>query len=250
MTSFDFSRYGLCICVAAAMLGGCGGSQAPIGSWSALHATSQSQTFSFTGSEQTFNVPTNVTQITVTASGASGGYASCGKCPAPGNGDLITATIPVTPNETLDVFVGGNGFNENGYNGGGAVTGSYGYYNLDGGGASDVRQRGDSLKDRVVVAGGGGSTGQVGPLYAGGKGGSGGRGGTPSRGGAGGDDGTGGGCGGGPGCTGQRGKRGVAAQAVAKGLARQAAAVAATTVVAAGARAAHIATAVIAREAT
>ena len=76
-------------------------------------------------------------------------------------GGLVKATIPVTPGETLAVFVGGAGIPEgNGYNGGGA-NGNSGTCSGSGcggggGGASDVRQSGDSLKSRVVVAGGGG----------------------------------------------------------------------------------------------
>jgi hypothetical protein len=100
-------RYVLGIAAAAAILTGCGGSQSPINAPGTLpasrngHSTKQSQTFGYTGAEQTFNVPTGVTEVTVTASGASG-YPEA-------FGGLVRATIPVTPRESLAVFVGGEG---------------------------------------------------------------------------------------------------------------------------------------------
>ncbi|MGA7094591.1 MAG: hypothetical protein WBX23_11205, partial [Candidatus Cybelea sp.] len=80
--------------------------------------------FSYTGAQQNFVVPKRVTQISVKASGA-GGEGGEG-----GEGGLVKATIPVTPGESLAIFVGAGG----GYGGfnGGAIHG--------GGGASDVRQ--------------------------------------------------------------------------------------------------------------
>ena len=160
MNRLCFSRYAFS-CVIATMLTGCGGSQQPIGAPGALgaHGKKQSQTFSFTGSEQTFTVPKGVTDVTVTASGASGSLAF-GSGPS-ALGGLVKATIPVTPGENLAVFVGGAGIPEgDGYNGG-AASGSSGSCSGSGcggggGGGSDVRQSGDSLKSRVVVAGGGG----------------------------------------------------------------------------------------------
>jgi hypothetical protein len=120
------------------------------------------QVFSFTGSLQTFEVPDGVTSITMTASGAKGGGTSGG------NGAVITGPIPVTPGETLNIYVGGS----NGYNGGG--SGGAGGGN-PGGGASDVRQGGTALANRVIVAGGGGG-------HAGNGGSAGGAGGLPNGG--------------------------------------------------------------------
>lgn len=116
-----------------------------------------SQTFNFTGAVQTFTVPPCVTSITVDAYGAQGGGSGGGP------GGRAQATIPVTPGETLNIYVGGTPTTRQGggYNGGGGLPalpcggGSDGY---PGGGGSDVR-RGTALSGRLVVAGGGGGMG-------------------------------------------------------------------------------------------
>jgi 6-phosphogluconolactonase len=97
------------------------------------------------GSAQSFVVPPGVTQVTIQAWGASGP-----DIPAPVNGTgglggHAGATVPVTPGETLQIRVGSN----RGFNSG----------NDGGGGATDVRQGGDTLTNRTVVAGGGGQGG-------------------------------------------------------------------------------------------
>ena len=164
-----------------------------------------SQTFGDTGGQQNFTVPFGVKKATITAAGAQGSGPG-------GTGALVTATIPVTAGSALAVFVGGGGgFGGGGYNGGGVSDD--GIYGQEfGGGASDIRQGGISLADRVVVAGGGGSNGYFSYSGVGGNGGgisgsaggngtggtgfgSGGGGGTSSTGGIGGSGG--GGCGGG-----------------------------------------------------
>jgi hypothetical protein len=157
--------------------------------------------YDFTGSVQTFTVPPGVTSITVTAYGAQGGAGDL----AGGLGGRATATIPVTPGEVLNVYVGGAGrtitttqSSTGGYNGGGGVMDCCGQGpSGTGGGASDVR-RGTALSNRLIVAGGGGGggwasnggTGGAGGGLTGGAGGStsatrnGGGGGTQSAGGA------------------------------------------------------------------
>jgi len=77
-----------------------------------------------------------------------------------GAGGSVKATIPVTPGEKLAIFVGGYGATAGGFNGGGTggSTGGSGGNGGGGGGASDVRQGGDRLANRVVVAGGGGGS--------------------------------------------------------------------------------------------
>lgn len=157
-----------------ALLAGCADSTAMQPSASspqnAPRAPSGSKTFNFTGKKQVFHLPSGVTQVVITATGASGSsyptsYYACG---TPGNGGLVKAKISVTSGEKLIVYVGGvNGFN------GGAPSPYYG----SGGGASDVRQAGQKLKNRVVVAGGGGEGGCYTYPSRGGKGGSGGAGG-------------------------------------------------------------------------
>ena len=97
--------------------------------------------FKYTGSYQTFYVPSGVTSITVDAYGAQGGS---GVFPG-GFGGYIETTVSVTPNSVLYIYVGGAGQKLGGYNGGGngAYTdeGSGG----GGGGATDIRTILDDL---------------------------------------------------------------------------------------------------------
>src|SRR5580658_5026345 len=199
-----FGRYALTSCVAVVTLAGCGGSQPPIGASSATaqtsaiamlapcsesnstnrvvslltqpvnnrstfhrvsdvrNGTAESQTFYYTGAEQSFKVPSGVTSINVVADGAAGASYDPQKIAL---GGRTQAAIPVTPHETLYVLVGGEGsIGSGGFNGGGGVPAGGGY---GGGGASDVRQGGHALSDRILVAGGGGG----GPHKHGGDGG-------------------------------------------------------------------------------
>lgn len=113
------------------------------------------------GVSQDFVVPTGVTFITVEAWGARGYYDTFG-LNLPGYGGYIEALVPVTPGETIRVYVGGTptsgsvsagGFNGGGRGGGVLASGG------GGGGASDVRRTPYALADRLVVAGGGGGVG-------------------------------------------------------------------------------------------
>src|SRR5579871_3878953 len=157
-------HYALSGCVVAASLVGCGGSQSPadLAPLGQSGAATGKQTFAYTGSEQTFKVPAGVKRITVTVDGASGapGYDyGYGNYASPGGlGTRVRATIPVTPRESLAIFVGGDG----GFNGGGSGNTYGSNYDGYGGGASDVRQGGDQLADRVVVGAGGGGGGEAG----------------------------------------------------------------------------------------
>lgn len=133
-------------------------------------------TFSFTGAEQSFVVPSGVTEVSVAAVGAQGAthpYEGAG-----GVGGTASADVAVTPGSTLYVEVGGSGNGDStqsagGWNGGGGGgTNAYccGGNGNGGGGASDVRTvscaldcaaggDADSLASRLVVAGGGGGGG-------------------------------------------------------------------------------------------
>ena len=86
-----------------------------------------------------------------------------------GLGGRATATIAVTPGDSIQVNVGGRGGSFNGaggFNGGGtgsaAPVGTPGTPGSGGGGASDIRIDGSTLDDRVLVAGGGGGGGAAG----------------------------------------------------------------------------------------
>ena len=132
-------------------------------SWSQLETT-----FTYTGAPETFVVPPGVVEIQVEAWGAQGQAltdedydGSTG-----GLGGYAVGILSVTPGEVLNIYVGGTGSEGvGGFNGGGVggygtpSTGSGGYAG-SGGGASDIRQGGVSLGDRVIVAGGGGGGGR------------------------------------------------------------------------------------------
>lgn len=100
--------------------------------------------YSYTGGTQTYVVPSGVTSVSVDVVGAKGENGN----EAGGNGGRVQATLTVTPGETLNIYVGGQAS----WNGGGNGPGSAG----NGGDASDIRQGGTALGNRVIVAGGGG----------------------------------------------------------------------------------------------
>jgi hypothetical protein len=144
---------------------------------SPVGATLRSKTFKYTGKSQPFTVPADVTQVIVTADGAGGGGDNSSYYQQRGLGGRVTATVPVQPGETLYVVVGGTADGVNGgYNGGGngEYIFSYSAGSGGGGGASDVREGGKSLSDRILVAGGGGGSGFHGYYGGGGNGGAGG----------------------------------------------------------------------------
>jgi hypothetical protein len=120
----------------------------------------------YTGGAQIFNVPNDVYQIRVDATGGSGESSVYGNTTIQGGyGGRVVATLSVKPNEQLIVYVGGNGSGPTGGFNGGAEAGigeisSTDLVGAGGGGASDVRT-GTALDDRIVVAGGGGGAGAV-----------------------------------------------------------------------------------------
>jgi Ca2+-binding RTX toxin-like protein len=118
----------------------------------AAPASAITETFNYTGAAQTWTVPLWVTEATFDLYGAQGGET--GGCCNPGLGGRATATIAVTPRDSIQVKVGGQGsFTGGGFNGGGSGSIS------GGGGASDIRTGALGLTDRVLVAGGGGGDG-------------------------------------------------------------------------------------------
>jgi hypothetical protein len=125
-------------------------------------AHSQTYTISFTGSSQTFVVPTNGNYriecwgadgggISTFGGGGVGGYSA---------GDYYFANAGTV----LNIFVGGKGnpgsgnsstAGSGGWNGGGGGS-AVGYSGAGGGGATDVRFGGNGAPNRIIVAGGGG----------------------------------------------------------------------------------------------
>ncbi len=142
-----------------------------------------SVTYTYTGAEQTFVVPSCVTSIMVDAYGAEGGTGNGGG--TGGMGGRVQATLPVTPGSTLYIYVGGQGgpssngvHGPGGFNGGadgrsGYISNSFWVNGGGGGGASDIRQSSNALANRILVAGGGagGSLNSCGGASVGGAGG-------------------------------------------------------------------------------
>ena len=149
------------------------------------------QTYFTPGTTDTFTVPANVTRISVTVRGASGGtggsYASgttarAGADSSPGQ--VVQGELTVTPGQVLTVQVGGGGgrgFQNWNSGTGGTAGSSYSGYagssgttnaNGGGGGGGGATVILSGLTPIVVAAGGSG--GQGAPLALGGSGGSGG----------------------------------------------------------------------------
>jgi len=160
-------RSAFCIGATGLFLSACGASSMPRASNDAMNvptALKNNMVFDYTGNEQTFVVPAGVTQLSVIARGAWGaGNASSAAYPG-----RVYALIRVHPGDKLHVFVGGAGLGQTGgFNGGGSGggDGSGSAAGYGGGGASDVRIGGDALKDRIVVAAGGGGSGDGMEVY-------------------------------------------------------------------------------------
>ena len=114
------------------------------------------QTFNYTGSQQTFTIPACVSSIVINASGAQGGTATYGPPPAGGLGANIIGTFAVTPGQVLNIMVGQMGING---------SGGCGNLNGGGGGGSFVWDAANSINP-LIAAGGGGGSGSCG--YSGG----------------------------------------------------------------------------------
>lgn len=114
--------------------------------------------FNFTGANQTWLVPGDVTQIFVDVFGAQGGTSV-----APGTGGLggkVRAIIPVTPGETLILMVGGQPTSRlavygNGGNGG-SNSANASNQSMAGGGMSGVFRTNTTIANALLIAGGGG----------------------------------------------------------------------------------------------
>jgi hypothetical protein len=167
-------------------------------------AQAVTEKFSFTGTEQTFVVPSGVHNLQVHLVGGHGGAGGS----AGGAAADVLGSLQVQPGDTLYLEVGGDGeaageggvggFNGGG-NGGGAGAGG-------GGGASDIRElpllEFLSVESRLIVAAGGGGGAGSGENAGGAGGDAGGAGGTSEGGNEGGGAGTGStGGGGGFGCS-------------------------------------------------
>jgi hypothetical protein len=116
------------------------------GAWNAGAQTTV--TFNYTGSLQTFTVPSCVSSVTIEAYGAQGGNASYNNTPPGGLGAYIKGTFSVSPGQVLNILVG-----QKGQNG----TGGCGDLNGGGGGGSFVWDPTNTTNPLIVAGGGGGS---------------------------------------------------------------------------------------------
>ncbi len=128
------------------------------------------ETYTFTGAEQTFTVPAGVTSVHVVARGAAGDVGVNGAGGTGRRGAEVSRDLAVTPGATPYVEVGGTPTAPGdeicylatpcvgGFNGGGTSN-----YGSGGGGASDVRTASraadGTLANRLLVAAGGGGGG-------------------------------------------------------------------------------------------
>ena len=131
-----------------------------------LYRTVGSRTFNFTGSLQTWVVPDGITSISANVIGAIGGTIQAYRG---GYGANLTATIPVTPGQTLYLVVGEAGSGKSYINkptptyGGGGVGGDRGQgggNGAAGGGLSGIFTGSTpSQANALIIAGGGGGVG-------------------------------------------------------------------------------------------
>ncbi|OFY27839.1 MAG: hypothetical protein A2275_09300 [Bacteroidetes bacterium RIFOXYA12_FULL_35_11] len=132
--------------------------------------SAQTQTYNFTGGQQTFVVPAGVTSLDFEVWGAEGGGQRLSGNTSSGyggKGGYSRGTLAVTPGNTVYIYVGGygasstSGIAAGGYNGGGS---GYAFDATEpgngGGGATDVRYGGTAYANRVIIAGGGGGGGE------------------------------------------------------------------------------------------
>jgi hypothetical protein len=112
-------------------------------------------TFPYTGVAQSLLLPAGVSAVTVEAYGA-------GSCSGVKGGGSGVGFVPTHTPETLAIYVGGEGAcapSAIAFNGGGAGGSGCGQAVGGGGGASDVREGGIALSNRIAVAGGAGGVG-------------------------------------------------------------------------------------------
>ncbi|MDX6200872.1 MAG: hypothetical protein QOJ83_372, partial [Frankiales bacterium] len=141
-------------------------------------------TIDYTGQNQTYVVPADVWQLNVAVTGAGGGDGIDYRCGYGygGAGSRVTASVPVTPGDTLTVFAGEGGHlsgaggkasadgSVQGGNGGSPddqalikFPGSFTSHNGGGGGgSSSLTLNHNGRSDVVLVAGGGGGGGGTG----------------------------------------------------------------------------------------
>ena len=132
------------------------------------------QVFSYTGSNQTFTVPSGVTSVTAHVFGAGGGgghLSGWDDESAGGAGGSAVGTIDTSSLSSLVIIVGGGGIGQDGvgstntppaFGGGGGSTGtSDNSYSGGGGGLSGIFNGSYTHGNSILIAGGGGGGGAM-----------------------------------------------------------------------------------------
>ena len=141
------------------------------------------QTFNYTGSVQSFSVPSGVTAVTATMwGGAGGGSIGEGTDGTGGAGGFATGTVNTTSISSFAVAVGGGGtVTGNGssrgsraYPNGGLASLRSNYQNGNGGGLSGIFNGSFTFSNSLIIAGGAGGSGGKGGAGVGSTGGHGG----------------------------------------------------------------------------
>jgi hypothetical protein len=127
------------------------------------------QTFSFTGGEQTWSVPSGVSSATVKVWGAGGATGGSGNGTFGGAGGFSSGTLSVSGGQTYRVIVGGGGNHSRnsavsgGFGGGGNSGNPQGFEGASsGGGYSGVFFQNVAFSNARIIAGGGGGGAGIG----------------------------------------------------------------------------------------
>ena len=119
------------------------------------------QSFGYSGTRKSFNIPSYVSEVYLHLTGAEGGYGGQG-----GLGGIVTGYKSVVPGDTLYFYVGESPEDDkagwpNGGSGDSTGDGNLSSTSGGGGGSSTLRYNGDTRSDTIIVAGGGGGTGEA-----------------------------------------------------------------------------------------
>ena len=106
------------------------------------------QSFNYTGSDQTFTIPSGLTSATIQAWGAGGGSDSNTSGQYGAGGGYATGILAVTPNDVMKIVVGQGG-----------ILGTHGGSAGSGGGYSGIFLTSVSHANARLIAGGGGGAG-------------------------------------------------------------------------------------------
>jgi len=135
--------------------------------WPGPPFSGATETFTYTGADQTYTVPAGATSITFKVWGGAGGSSNKNGVVYGGAGGFTQGTLAVSGGETLTIVVGGGGegtgatTGTSAYGGGGQTSGAVSSDNRrgsGGGGYSGVFDGSISQANAIIIAGGGGGS--------------------------------------------------------------------------------------------